>query len=106
MVREEGGVSGKVTSSPSSKAQSLPTEKNIPHRVPSIVAWNQILQFTLANKIEDTRYIFHVIPLLIKERPFLNKNNLSLAEVIDRSIAKTYMSVLMVDSYALALIAF
>ena len=30
MVRQEGGVSGKVISSPSSKTQSLPTEKNHP----------------------------------------------------------------------------
>ena len=65
MVREEGGSSGKVISSTSSKAQSLPTEKNMPDRVFPIVVWNQILQFALGIKIEETRYNFHVIILLI-----------------------------------------
>ena len=65
MVREEGGSSSKVISSPSSKAQSLPTEKNMPDRVFPIVVWNQILQFALSIKIEETRYNFHVILLLI-----------------------------------------
>ena len=51
MVREEGVFSGKVTSSPPSKAQSLPTENGIPHRVPLTNFRNQILQFALANKI-------------------------------------------------------
>ena len=51
MVREEGGFSGKVNSSLPSKAQSPPTEKSIPHRVPSRNFRNQILQFALANKI-------------------------------------------------------
>ena len=36
-MREKGGVSGKVTLSLSSEAQSLPTEKRIPERIPSIV---------------------------------------------------------------------
>ena len=103
MVREEGGVSGKVISSPSSKAQSLPTDKNIPDCDSPIVVWNQILQFAMANKIEETKFIFHVIPLLIGQQPFIN---LTLAEVIGRLVTKTYMSVLIVDSYALTLITF
>ena len=37
VVPKEGGVSGKVTSSFSSKSQSLPTGKSIPHRVSPIV---------------------------------------------------------------------
>ena len=106
MVREEGGVSGKVISSPSSKAQSLPTDKNIPDCDSPIVVWNQILQFAMANKIEETKFIFHVIPLLIGQQPFINKNNLTLAEVIGRLVTKTYMSVLIVNSYALTLITF
>ena len=43
---------------------------------------------------------------LIGHLPFINKNNLTLAEVIGRSVTKTFMSVLMVDSYALPLITF
>ena len=43
---------------------------------------------------------------LIGHLPFVNKNNLTLAEVIGRSVRKTFMSVLMVDSYALPLITF
>ena len=84
MVRDEGGVTGKVISSPSSKAQSLPTEKNISDRVSPIVVWNQILQFALANKIEETKYIFHVIPLLIGQWPFINKSKQSYLGRSDR----------------------
>ena len=51
--------------------------KSIPYRVAPIVVWNQILQFALANKIEENRYIFHVIALLIGQRPFINKNKQS-----------------------------
>ena len=43
---------------------------------------------------------------LIGHLPFINKNNLTLAEVIGRSVTKTFMSVPMVDSYALPLITF
>ena len=43
---------------------------------------------------------------LIGHLPFTNKNNLTLAEVIGRSATKTFMSVLMVDSYALPPITF
>ena len=43
---------------------------------------------------------------LIGHLPFINKNNLTLAEVIGRSVTKTFMSVLMVDSYTLHLITF
>ena len=60
----------------------------------------------MVNKIEETKFIFHVIPLLIGHQPFINKSNLTLAEVIGRSVRKTFMSVLMVDSYALPLITF
>ena len=60
----------------------------------------------MVNKIEETKFIFHVIPLLIGHQPFINKSNLTLAEVIGRSVTKTFMSVLMVDSYALPLITF
>ena len=105
MVREEGGVNGKVISSPSSKAQSLPTDKNIPDCDSSIAVWNQILQFAMA---KETKFIFHVMHLLIGQQPFINKNikYLTLAEVIDRLVTKTYMSAIIVDSYALLLITF
>ena len=53
ILGENGGVSVIVTSSPSSKVHSLPTEKRIPHCVPPLVVWNQILQFALPNKIEQ-----------------------------------------------------
>ena len=43
---------------------------------------------------------------LIGHLRFINKNNLTLAEVIGMSVTKTFMSVLMVDSYALPLITF
>ena len=43
---------------------------------------------------------------LIGHLPFINKNILTLAKVIGRSVTKTFMSVLMVDSYALPLITF
>ena len=43
---------------------------------------------------------------LIGHLPFTNKNNLTLADVVGRSIAKTFMSVLIVDSYSLPLITF
>ena len=43
---------------------------------------------------------------LIGHLPFINKKYLTLAEVIGRSVTKTFMSVLMVDSYALPLITF
>ena len=43
---------------------------------------------------------------LIGHLPFISKNNLTLAEVIGRSVTKIFMSVLMVDSYALSLITF
>ena len=56
MVREEEGVSGKVTSSPSSKVHSLTTEKSISHRDLTLVFWNEILPFALANKIKETRF--------------------------------------------------
>ena len=58
----------------------------------------------MANKIEETKYMFHVITLLIRHQLFINKNNLTLVEVMGRSVTKTYMSFLMVDSYALPLI--
>ena len=56
MVREEGGISSKVISSPSSKNKSLPTEKK---------KIQFALQFALVNKIEEPKYVFHVIPFLI-----------------------------------------
>ena len=43
---------------------------------------------------------------LIGHLLFINKNNITLAEVIGRSVAKTFMSVLMVNSYALPVITF
>ena len=43
---------------------------------------------------------------LIGHLRFINKNNLTLAEVIGMSVTKTFMSVRMVDSYALPLITF
>ena len=46
------------------------------------------------------------MPLLKGQRPFINKNNLTLAEVIGRLVTKTYMSVLMIKNYVLPLIAF
>ena len=58
----------------------------------------------MANKIEETKYMFHVITLLIRHQLFINKNNLTLVEVMGRSVTKTCMSFLMVDSYALPLI--
>ena len=86
---EEGRVSGKVTSSSSSKAQSLPTENSILHRVLPNVPWNQILQFAVANKIEETRYIFDMMLVLIRQWPLVNKtNNVTLAEEIGRSVTK------------------
>ena len=36
ILGEDGRVSGKVTSSPSSKTQSLPTEKTNPHCIPPV----------------------------------------------------------------------
>ena len=61
ILGEDRRVSGKVTSSPSSKAQSLPTEKTIPHCIPPVVVCNQILPFALANKIKQ---VSNVITLL------------------------------------------
>ena len=58
----------------------------------------------MANKIEENKYMFHVITLLIGHQLFINKNNLTLVEVMGRSVTKTYMSFLMVDSYVLPLI--
>ena len=75
MMREKGGVSGKVTLSLSSEAQSLPIEKRIPERIPSIVVWNQILQFALGNKTEETRHTFRTIPCLYKQDSDLGRND-------------------------------
>ena len=82
------GVNGAgVISSPSSKTLSLPSEKSINHHAAPVIVWNQFLQFALASEIEETTYVFHVIPLLIEQQRSINKNNLTLAEVIGRSVA-------------------
>ena len=43
---------------------------------------------------------------LIGHLPFINKNNLTFTEVIGRSVTKTLMSILMVNSYALPIITY
>ena len=57
-MREEQGVSVKVTSSPSSKTQSLHTEKNIPDRVPPIVVWNQFYSLHWPIKLNKPNTFF------------------------------------------------
>ena len=59
---------------------------------------NQLTGFYMRATLTLNRLIGHL--------PFTNKNNLTLAEVVGRSVTKTFMSVLMVDSYSLPLITF
>ena len=59
ILGEDGRVSSKLTSSPSSKAQSMPTEKNHSSLFPPVAVWNQILLFALANKIKQMWQLCH-----------------------------------------------